>query len=797
MLAGSPLWVLDLSTVIHYYEAWLATLAIVVWHLYGVMFRIDVYPMSWVWIRGWLTGAQMSEEHRPSSTRSSAVRRRWPSRRPTRAPRPNGAPPDRAHPRPRPNGRDGATMTSAPGRITLRRLLRNYVSAAGGTIAALSLIIDIFLVLLDLITPGTHPYVGIVTYLALPGVVFLGLGIMAVGAVIRYVELRRGVEVLELPRLDLNTRRDRLLLGGAVALIILALALSAVGGYQAYHFTDSVQFCGQTCHKVMSPEFTAYQQSPHARVACASCHIGPGAEWFVRSKISGVYQVYSVLFNKYSRPIPTPIHNLRPAPETCEQCHWPAKFWGEQLVTRVHFASDEQNTRREFNLLVKTGGGGGGGLTRGIHWHMNIANRIWYAPADERRQVIPWVRVADMNGNVTEYVSKDHPLTPAQLEPSALRRMDCVDCHNRPSHRFLAPSRAIDQSLGTGRLPTDLPFVKKIAVEALVRPYATAAEADAGIERSVREFYTREYPAIASGREPQVRAAAEEIKRVYRQNFFPEMRVSWQAYPDNIGHKEFPGCSRCHDGRHVSKEGKVINPNCGVCHDCLQAAPTGFERVEATPAFAHPWKLGGRHAQLPCSVCHTGGPAKPATCRGCHQIGASGAPMASLACNQCHLKEQEVQPLADCVGCHADRAGLHKASTHGASPCTTCHVPHAWTPAPRDTCLTCHADKKDHNPGQACAQCHDFRGKAAAGPPAIVFASSADSPGRVTFAHASHLTRGAKCADCHPGLFKMQKGSTKLTMDAMAQGKACGACHNGKKAFEVMDGDKCATCHKS
>src|SRR5262249_60857942 len=174
--------------------------------------------------------------------------------------------------------------------------------------------------------------------------------------------------------------------------------------------------------------------------------------------------------------------SLGPAAESGGECHWRAKFGGDQLGRGVHFAPEEQNTRREFNLLVKTGGGGGGGLTRGIHWHMNIANRIWYAPADERRQVIPWVRVADMNGNVTEYVSKDHPLTPAQLEPSALRRMDCVDCHNRPSHRFLAPSRAIDQSLGTGRLPTDLPLVKKIAVETPVRPCATAADASAGIE---------------------------------------------------------------------------------------------------------------------------------------------------------------------------------------------------------------------------------------------------------------------------------------------------------------------------
>ena len=171
--------------------------------------------------------------------------------------------------------------------------------------------------------------------------------------------------------------------------------------------------------------------------------------------------------------------------------------------------------------------------------------------------------------------------------------------------------------------------------------------------------------------------------------------------------------------------------------------------------------------------------------------------MASLTCNQCHQKDQQVRPLASCTTCHAERAGLHKAATHSGAGCTTCHAPHAWAPAPRETCLTCHADRAQHNPGKACAQCHTFSAKgAAAGPPAITFAS-AGSPGPVTFTHATHLARGAKCADCHPGLFKMQKGNVSLTMDAMAAGKACGACHNGKKAFEVMDGDKCATCHKS
>ena len=257
--------------------------------------------------------------------------------------------------------------------------------------------------------------------------------------------------MLEPPQLDLNTIRHRFLLAASFLVVIAFLGFSAVGGYQAYHFSDSVQFCGQTCHEVMRPEFTAYRTSPHARVPCVACHIGPGAEWFVKSKMSGAYQVYSVAFNKFSRPTPTPIHNLRPAQETCEQCHWPAKFWGEQLAVRVHYGSDKANARREASLLIKTGGGAPDGPTHGIHWHMNIANETWYVATDEKRLAIPWVRMKAPSGRVTELVSTEKPITPEERKKYEVRRLDCMDCHSRPSHRYLPPGRALDPSFLAGR----------------------------------------------------------------------------------------------------------------------------------------------------------------------------------------------------------------------------------------------------------------------------------------------------------------------------------------------------------
>ena len=123
--------------------------------------------------------------------------------------------------------------------------------------------------------------------------------------------------VREYPKIDLRSpylRRALLLVG---LLTFVNFAIMGAASYKGVEYMDSAQFCGQTCHTVMSPEFTAYVNSPHSRVACVECHIGPGAPWFVKAKISGVRQVFAVTLKTYSRPIPSPVHELRPARDTC------------------------------------------------------------------------------------------------------------------------------------------------------------------------------------------------------------------------------------------------------------------------------------------------------------------------------------------------------------------------------------------------------------------------------------------------------------------------------------------------
>ena len=491
------------------------------------------------------------------------------------------------------------------------RLIRNAVSLIGAALAVVSFANIAFLVFVDLIAGKPSPYLGIFAYMVMPAFLMLGLLLVPVGMLLeRRRRLRFAPSHLRYPRLDFNNPTQRSAFAFFVSFAAIFIVVSAAGSYRAYEFTDSVQFCGQLCHSVMNPEYIAYQGSPHARVRCVDCHVGPGAGWYVRSKLSGAYQVYAVTFNKYPRPIPTPVENLRPAQETCEQCHWPKKFYGAQLKVFYHYGSDEKNTPRQIRMLINTGGGDPStGLPSGIHWHMNIGNQISYISTDDHRQVIPWVQVKDLQGRVTVYESKDAPLKPEQVKQAAPRRMDCVDCHNRPTHIYTPPDRSVDASLLAQRIDASLPFIKAQAVTALTQDYQGTPDALQGIANSIQKFYEAKYPAISAGNQRQIQGAITELQRVYQASIFPEMKVDWRTHPNNVGHFLSAGCFRCHDGNHVSATGKVISKQCDICHTMLSEAESGVQvsgSAQGVP-FKHPVDLGDM-TQVNCSDCHTGGP---------------------------------------------------------------------------------------------------------------------------------------------------------------------------------------------
>ncbi|MCK4776706.1 MAG: NapC/NirT family cytochrome c, partial [Candidatus Krumholzibacteria bacterium] len=293
----------------------------------------------------------------------------------------------------------------------------------------------------------TNPYLGIFVYMILPPFLMLGLVLVPIGMSRQWKRIKKygDLAVPRWPLIDLNNPKHRNAFVVFIAGGLVYGLLSSIGAYQGFHHTESVSFCGQTCHTVMKPEYVAYQNSSHARVLCVSCHVGEGAGWYAKSKLSGAYQVYAAAFDKFPRPIPTPIKNLRPAQETCEKCHWPEKFYGAQQRQFVHYMYDDENTEWPVNMLIKTGGGDPKtGQTAGIHWHMNIGFQVEYIPRDERRQDIPWIRVTDHGtGRMTVYQDEDNPLSEEEVLAAIPRVMDCMDCHNRPSHQYRSPEQSI------------------------------------------------------------------------------------------------------------------------------------------------------------------------------------------------------------------------------------------------------------------------------------------------------------------------------------------------------------------
>jgi hypothetical protein len=498
-------------------------------------------------------------------------------------------------------------------KMKLPRLAYNWISTLGALLAVLMFILIVIVFAVSMISDISSPYIGILLYMILPAFLIFGLLLIPIGMYRQWRHLQKYGELApqKWPHIDLNNRKHRnatiIFVGGTILFILV----SSIGTYQAYHYSESVSFCGTTCHTIMEPEHTAYQNSPHARVACTSCHVGSGAGWYTRSKLSGAYQVYSTIFQKYPRPIPTPVRNLRPAQQTCEECHWPAKFYGGQQKQFNHFMYDSSNTSWPINLLIKTGGGDPRfSQTSGIHWHMNIGYTIQYIARDEKRQDIPWMKITEKKTGVsTIYQDTNAPLTPEELAKATPRTMDCIDCHNRPSHNYRSPDYAIDQQIIIGRLNPGIPEIKKVAVEAMAKEYDNKDDARLGIANSIKEFYQTTYSDYYQANGTKIDSAIAAVQDAFANNIFPEMKVRWSFYPVNIGHFTNKGCMRCHDGNHASGDGKVITRDCNSCHT-IMAQGSGTRAQVSTSQngleFEHPADISDAWKETGCYECHSG-----------------------------------------------------------------------------------------------------------------------------------------------------------------------------------------------
>jgi nitrate/TMAO reductase-like tetraheme cytochrome c subunit len=408
-----------------------------------------------------------------------------------------------------------------------------------------------------------NPYKGVILYLMLPFMLVIGLVLAAVGIVLARRRIRKRMQAVVVDR---RTALYRLMLFLAITIGVNLLVGTQLT-YRAVAYMDTPSFCGATCH-AMRPEYVGHQDSDHASVACAECHVAPGAEGWVAAKMNGARQVFEVIMDSYPRPIPPALISGRlvPSRETCDRCHWAEKIVASRLRVIPGYASDEQNSDSYTVLEMLVGGS----AMQGIH-HAHFAGgyEIQYATSGAKRETIPWIERRNVRtGETQTYFAQG--MTPALVAAMPRHTMQCVDCHNRPTHSFRLADPALDRALALGEVPATLPFIKKQGLAVLRASYKGSREAAQQIPAAIETYYRRNYPELYAHRKSDVAKAAQGILDVYDRNVFPESGVTWGTYPNNLGHIDSPGCFRCHDGSHTTADGKhSITQDCGACHQLL------------------------------------------------------------------------------------------------------------------------------------------------------------------------------------------------------------------------------------
>jgi len=455
----------------------------------------------------------------------------------------------------------------------LRRILfygNNPLSLLGGalTSAAAFVLIGFWVVSIFGHGGSSNPYLGLIFDLFLPGLFVIGLILIPIGIWLRWRTLVAAGQVpATYPQIDLQNPVFRRGIEVVVLATFINFIIVGTASYRAVAYMDSPHFCGQSCH-VMQPQWAAYQESPHSHVECVQCHVGSGMESYVHAKVNGTKQLIEVTLHTWPTPIHANLNALRPARETCEQCHTPAKFIGEKLLVKTTFGDDEKNSTTRTVLVLHLGGVDSVSHLSGIHGH-HLTN-FEYVATDADAQTILSVSATNPDGSKTEYVSSD-----AKGPIKGVRRvMDCMDCHNQATHVFHTPQEAIDTAMLDGNPSPTLPFVHKQGVQLLQATYVSQAEAGQKIVAGLDDFYRTQYPQVWTSQRAQIDAAAQRLVQIYDRNVFPNMKVTWGTYPNNIGHMAYPGCFRCHDGNHTSKDGKTLSNDCSLCHNILATDET-------------------------------------------------------------------------------------------------------------------------------------------------------------------------------------------------------------------------------
>jgi NapC/NirT cytochrome c family, N-terminal region len=434
-------------------------------------------------------------------------------------------------------------------------LTGHWVSMTGTALVTFAGFSWLFLLPMHAGGRANNPYIGLLLFVALPLIFFTGLVLIPIGAALGRRRVEQGLTVA----VDRRTVWRR----AGIFFAVMTAANLVIGSqlsYRAVAHMESVQFCGQTCH-VMKPEFTAHLRAPHAQVECVSCHVAPGASGFIKAKMAGTRQLMAVILNNYPRPIESALESNRlvSSAETCQQCHQRDKRMSPKLRVITKYKDDEANTATQTVLMM---------MVDKIHSaHLAPGVTIRYAAVDRKRQTIPWAEYSNSSGVVRSYIASD--AKPEQIAAMATFEMQCVDCHNRPAHSFETADRAVDSAISSGQILADLPFVKKTSLALIQGQYTSTQDASAKITAHLHDFYRQKYPEMLAGQSNDIDAAARTLTAIYSRNVFPDLKVTWGTYANNLGHTDYPGCFRCHDGSHVTKTNETITQDCAACHNAI------------------------------------------------------------------------------------------------------------------------------------------------------------------------------------------------------------------------------------
>ncbi len=248
------------------------------------------------------------------------------------------------------------------------------------------------------------------------------------------------------------------------------------------------------------------------------------------------------------------------------------------------------------------------GLKEGIHWHINPDLNIEYISENDKRESITYVKYTNKKtGAVKIFRNSGNPISDSLVTASVPRVMDCIDCHNRPSHNYNSPTVYFDKAMLRGAISKDIPFFKKAAMGILKETFSDRDTALIKIKESITSYYTAGFSDYYSKNKSLIDSSITAVQKAFAENTFPKMKVTYDHYPEHIGHLESDGCFRCHNDAFVAADGTKISRECNLCYTIVGQGRQGsmeFSNIKENLEFKHPINIGTAWKEANCSECH-------------------------------------------------------------------------------------------------------------------------------------------------------------------------------------------------